>query len=344
MKKELYKISAIFVLVLLLFGAGIVQGGANNDDSNEMNSRNLLKPSSADMLNSTSVKTTFGNIDTICGPKDEFMDQEQPISSGQGFNINYGQYVAQSFKPSVTRLSKVQLKLFKYNGAPTYDLEFSVREQLDGVELATVIKTPGEISNGWNEFDFSDLEVEIDKTYYLVCQGDGGQGNDPIYCWYCTDTNPYDRGMVHIYNYGNWHSVPAFDCCFRTYYTNSPPYIPTIEGQTNGEAGVSYVYTSSTTDPDDDQLYYLFDWGDNQTSGLLGPYDSGDSASSSHSWEEQGTYIIRVKAFDTCNGESDWVELEVTMPVNQPIQYPLFLRFLERFPNAFPILRHLMGL
>jgi len=339
--KKVIKNSIIFLLILFLFWAGAVQGITNIDKSPEHNYLSLQDLGEDILVNTTTTKSSSGHKYIIRNSGDDYIDQEQALDHGGGLNVNYGQYVAQSFKPSVTRLSKVQLKLFKYNGEPTYDLEFSIREQLDGVELATVIKNPGEILNGWNEFDFSDLEVEIDKTYYLVCQGDGGQGDDPIYCWYCIDNNPYDRGYTSTYSYGSWHAAFSVDCCFRTYYTNSLPYIPTIEGQTNGEAGVSYVYTSSTTDPDDDQLYYLFDWGDNQTSGLLGPYDSGDSASSSHSWEEQGTYIVRVKAFDTCNGESDWVELEVTMPINQQNKCPLFQRFIERFTNVFPLLRYM---
>ena len=38
-------------------------------------------------------------------------------------------------------------------------------------------------------------------------------------------------------------------------------------------------------------------------------------------------------------------ELEVSMPVNQhSYSFPLLQRLLECFPNAFPILRQLLGL
>jgi len=55
-----------------------------------------------------------------------------------------------------------------------------------------------------------------------------------------------------------------------------------------------------------------------------------------------GDFLVRVKAKDIFHSESDWAELEVTMPVNQQTRHPLFQRFLERFPNAFPLLRHLL--
>jgi len=47
---------------------------------------------------------------------------------------------------------------------------------------------------------------------------------------------------------------------------------------------------------------------------------------------------------DELGDESDWATLEIAMPVNQQITiYSLFQRTLERFPNAFPILRTYLG-
>ena len=66
---------------------------------------------------------------------------------------------------------------------------------------------------------------------------------------------------------------------------NVPPNKPaTPSGEASGKVGVSYVYESSTTDIDGDQIYYLFDWGDGTDSGWVGPYDSGDICQESHIW------------------------------------------------------------
>ena len=56
-----------------------------------------------------------------------------------------------------------------------------------------------------------------------------------------------------------------------------------------------------------------------------------------------------IKAKDVFDEESDWGTLEVSMPKSKAINtMPLFLRFLEnffeRYLNAFPILRQLLGL
>jgi hypothetical protein len=88
--------------------------------------------------------------------------------------------------------------------------------------------------------------------------------------------------------------------------TNYPPQIPPRpSGQIVGLPGVEYDYSSSTTDPDGDNLFYQFSWGD-EISGWIGPYPSGDTCTASHAWNNSGTYQIKVKAKDVYDRESDW--------------------------------------
>jgi len=103
-------------------------------------------------------------------------------------------------------------------------------------------------------------------------------------------------------------------------WVNCPPNKPNRPyGSTNGEAGVEYTYFTNTTDPDGDQVYYKWDWGDGSYSDWLGSYASGDEASASHTWS-QGSYNIKVKAKDIRGYESEWSDpLEVSMPKNQHI-------------------------
>jgi len=131
---------------------------------------------------------------------------------------------------------------------------------------------------------------------------------------------------------------------------NSPPNKPTITGPSSGKAGNSYSYSTSTTDPNGDQVYYWFDWDDGTTSGWKGPYNSGQTVSASHIWAAKGTYQIKVKAKDDPNGDGDlsdgtesvWSDpLPIRMPKNKAVN-PLFLRFLEKHPRLFPIIRFLL--
>jgi len=77
----------------------------------------------------------------------------------------------------------------------------------------------------------------------------------------------------------------------------------------------SYTYTSSAIDPEGDEIYLMFDWGDGTNSGWIGPYNSGDTVTASHVWSIQGSYAIKAKAKDEHDVESVWSDpLPISMP------------------------------
>jgi hypothetical protein len=108
-------------------------------------------------------------------------------------------------------------------------------------------------------------------------------------------------------------------------------------GTVDGEIRIDYIYSSSTTDPQDDQIYFMFDWGDNSNSGWIGPYSSGETANASHSWTRKGNFNIKVKAKDIYGHLSEWSEpLSVTMPRESIIKKPV-LQFLEHHAFLYKI-------
>jgi len=112
------------------------------------------------------------------------------------------------------------------------------------------------------------------------------------------------------------------------------------DGPTEGDAGAYYTYTTSTTDPDGDEVYYLFDWGDGTNSGWLGPYYSGEICHIEHSFSSSGEFWIKVKAKDFYGIQGQWSDpLGVSMPRNKIPQFPILQKLLERFTRAFPIFR-----
>jgi len=96
---------------------------------------------------------------------------------------------------------------------------------------------------------------------------------------------------------------------------NSPPEIPDKpSGETDGELGESYSYSTQTIDNEGDLVYYKFDWGDGEETEWIGPYDSGTEVSQSHRWFKQGVYNVKVKARDESGIESFWSDpLAVTI-------------------------------
>jgi PKD domain/Bacterial Ig domain len=115
-------------------------------------------------------------------------------------------------------------------------------------------------------------------------------------------------------------------------------------GKVYNRMGHDYSYTTSTTDPDGNLVYYLWDWGDGNLSGWLGPYHSGVNCEAHHTWIRIGIYNIMVKAKDGYGTESIWsAPLSVTIPYNyNPIRVFLDLLF-QQFPYAFPFLQKLLG-
>ena len=93
-------------------------------------------------------------------------------------------------------------------------------------------------------------------------------------------------------------------------------------------------YTLTAADPENDNIWYYIDWGDNSNSGWIGPKDSGESVLLNHTWKQKDTYRLRCKAKDTLGGISDWETFEITMPKCKVHIYPLFQWFLEHLPNV----------
>lgn len=115
--------------------------------------------------------------------------------------------------------------------------------------------------------------------------------------------------------------------------TNDPPQKPSPpEGPTEGKKRKEYTYTASAVDPDGDQLYYKFDWGNGEQSSWLGPSPSGEPVNASYRWGERGEFEIKVKAKDTEGLESPWSDpLRVSMPLARSTAVQQIRMFLRAF-------------
>ncbi|HVQ00305.1 MAG TPA: FG-GAP-like repeat-containing protein [Candidatus Thermoplasmatota archaeon] len=167
-------------------------------------------------------------------------------------------------------------------------------------------------------------------------------------------TSSEDQNVSHEYvDAGNFTVVlkvtdeegaTAFDATWALIsMNNTAPETPLITGPAKAKTGTPVTYTVSSADPEGDAVFYRIDWGDNASSGWLGPYPSGLSINQSHTWNNKGVYTIRCQAKDIYGNESAWGTLRVTMPLSYELPGGRFLeRLLERFPHAFPFLRFLL--
>ena len=102
-----------------------------------------------------------------------------------------------------------------------------------------------------------------------------------------------------------------------------PPNKPAISGPSSGEAGTSYDFDFTATDPFNDDVSYFIDWGDGETTGWTNFVSSGYTITRSHTWDNQGSFNVKAKAKDPNGAESDWGTMSVTMPAPLPDEDPL---------------------
>ena len=169
--------------------------------------------------------------------------------------------------------------------------------------------------HGFLDYVFDqDITIPAGETYETSTIWDGSSWDNPDL------TLDNIQVVLAVFN-SEWHqgySDPPSGNPFDAYYvdetvaatpsTSTPPETPVKpNGPIEGIAGIEYDFSSNTTDPDGDNIFYKFDWGDGTSSDWLGPYPSGEIVTESNSWKNSGDFDIRVKAKDD-NGsdESAW--------------------------------------
>ena len=204
--------------------------------------------------------------------------------------------------------------------------------------------------------DMLENMTELSVDYFTsICNATHQEETYPTVYSTVYDLNKGIIYLYHMYDYENvvkLNITEELELGEHSYHlpslfvnSNVPPDTPTKpSGSTSGKAGTEYTYTTGTIDPDGDQIYYLFDWGDSETTGWLGSFENGEIINTSHVWNKTGTYEIRVRAKDEHGLTSEWSDpLAITMPKNKAFN-PLFQHFFERYLHMFPIIRYILKL
>jgi hypothetical protein len=200
-------------------------------------------------------------------------------------------------------------------------------------------------------FSSASTDPNGDQLYYMFSWGDGTSS-----AW----LGPYASGITASSMY-SWSALGTYQVKVKakdtngatsnwsqpltiTIVLNDAPNTPTIRGPATGKPATPYLYKLQTSDTNGDDVYYYVDWGDNTTSGWIGPYTSGVQVTTTHSWSQQGTYTAKVKAKDILGDESNWGSIDIVMPTEYKFSFSGFIQhLLEMFSHMFPILRQLMG-
>ena len=190
----------------------------------------------------------------------------------------------------------------------------------------------------------SSFDPEADSMYYWF-DWDDGTNSGWLGPYYYNDT----VNVSHIWNKnGNYsvkvkakdeHNVESEYSDSLPVIITNPPYKPeTPKGRLLGKTKMNYSFTTRTIEPDEDTVFYQWNWGDGNVSQWHGPYSSGEKANITYTWSEKGLYDIKVKARDKYGSESDWSDpLYVTMTKSKQQSFSLIEWITNWLSEQYPL-------
>ena len=183
---------------------------------------------------------------------------------------------------------------------------------------------------------YHDDESTNDSDYWILLNSWGTRAGRP-------------NGLIRFDMHMNY-SLKYVDSNYYAFYAETLDVAfggaaPTtsITGPTSGKVNTNYTFDVSAVDPQGDDVYVYVNWGDGTNTAWLGPYTSGAVIQVSHAFPEQQKYTIQAKAKDIFDQEGKEQPLIITVPYSYTPMPPFFNWLFQWFPNAFPILRQLMG-
>ena len=145
------------------------------------------------------------------------LDQQQTQENHAEYIYNQ-HYIAQSFKPSLGNLTRIQLCLSKRGDIST-NITISIKEaSLTGPDLINKSIPPSNIPSEkqWVQINFTNITLKVSKHYYIVCRTQGGNRNNS-FMWYGSDTDTYENGTKYFSSGVTWFQDYRYDLSFKTY-------------------------------------------------------------------------------------------------------------------------------
>jgi len=292
------------------------------------------------------------NLEMPPGPYDQ-----RPIENRDDVLI----FTSEIFTEPYEATGEIKARLFVSSDCP--DTDFTVKISDVYPDGRSMLITDGILRmrnrNGVDHWEFMEpgeiYEVEIDlwSTSYIWNTGHrirvaisssnyprflaNPNTKDPIY-----DNSTYNIANNTIYIGDEYPSCIILPEIEQGQISNPPIKPKTPTGFRRIKVDRYYKYKSTTTDPDNDRIYLLFDWGDGSSSGWLGPYNSGEKINAIHNWSQNGTYLIKTKAKDVNGTISDWSDtIKIIVPRERNIINRPYFRFFKIFPLINNLLKKL---
>ena len=243
MTTGLYKKGMVLVIMGLFIGAGVIPNissiGLNLNDNNGKKNEIIFpieckRIIHGDYYNCQQELVKYLRIkNKVTNYDDDIIDQHQDDIMNSGTGTCSPAKFAQSFKPRLNNLTRVEVPACRDDYDISGDIIISIHESLYGEALTSAsilaedvnICDP-EYSPEWYMFDFPDSDVIPEKTYYIFWTPEQEAHESWVFWWGTENSSdPYSRGESWFNDTLTWEELSFsdmypddyYDFCFRTY-------------------------------------------------------------------------------------------------------------------------------
>jgi len=227
-----------------------------------------------------------------------------------GFNktddLNFSFY----FKTTSTDLGRIYSTSYNWGTNPEFQIFLSsngtIAAKFEVTSCGFTVYSDGTYNDGdwyYVEIWYNGITAEPTVTIYVDGEFDGN-----ITHWVCPFTNDeFTRTKIgrRSHNSSDFFDGKIDEFKIIKYAGGNKQNSPEISGPTSGEPGVEYDFTFVTNDPEEDDIWLYIDWNDSEIEDWIGPYESGEEVTVSHTWDENGSYRIKAKSKDVWD-DSYW--------------------------------------
>lgn len=179
------------------------------------------------------------------------------------------------------------------------------------------------LSTGWNSVIINDKSTLPSTGSYSVPISKTGITKFAMISRKDDTSTAEQTGIMNIYSANSVYAP------YLMVQYNTPPTIPTLTGNNEGNAERYYSLTIVSTDddnePENNRIKYRINWGDGSSEWApsSGYKESGEEITAKHKYAKTGNYIVSVAAYDNSGEENDHSgTISKTIKINPASDYP----------------------
>ena len=305
---------------------------------------NILYDSSGNGYDGTIYGATWESYGSGCtldfDGVDDYVDFDDHAKYYLGFNKSDDLIFSFIFKSSSTDKSIIYSSC--RGDAYGYNPGFHIALNSDGtlqvqvwrLNCGILMNTTGTYND--DSWHFAEIFYNGDSVNPIVdvyCDETFDSSDEKYVCSFYSDQFRYSQMGRNSNDYSDYFDGKLDEFKIIKYEGGNGQLPPIIDGPTGGVPNIEYDYTFTIVDPEEDDCEINIDFNGYET-GWMGPYESGEVVTISHTWDDVGSYTIKSKSRDRW-GESSWSDpFPVEIIENLPPSAPTVSGLLTGKPNT----------